>query len=119
MKNNQHEFKQLDAIAVKELDDEVAAAIGGGYSLQLYDDDDAKLDQLLGSFDYGSKPRLINNDKISTIVINDDTKWRFYIDADYQGDGITFGKGTHRLRLSQSANTRKFNNNISSFTQVG
>lgn len=119
MKDNQHEQLFEGIPAVQELDNETAAAIQGGYSLELYDDDDAKLDQLLGSFDFGGKPRLISNDKISTIVINDDTKWRFYIDADYKGDSITFGKGTHRLRLSQYPNTRKFNNNISSFIQVG
>lgn len=113
MLNTKKHFNQLDAtLAVKELDNETAAAIQGGASLTLYDDADSRLDQTLGSFNFGGKKSLISNDKISTIVINDSTKWRFFLNKDYKGDAKTFGRGTHRLTGT------KFNNAISSFVRV-
>lgn len=79
-------------LAVEELDNEVAAAIQGGYDMEIYQH--ANGIQLLGHFNQ-SKSFLASreNDKISSIRVNAG-KWRFYEHADYSGrvwDVITPG----------------------------
>ncbi|MEH2182099.1 hypothetical protein [Nostoc sp.] len=109
MLTTKEHFNQLDAIAVTELDNETAAAIGGGYNIQFYDTNNYK--ELLGSFNYGGKPRLINNDRTSSIIVKGG-KWRLYADADYKGFAKTYGKGKYVLPAG-------LNNKVSSFIKVG
>ena len=114
MKDNQHEqlFTELtsesEAPAFTELDNETAAAIGGGANLELYDTNNFK--QLLGSFNSGGKARLIANDQISSIIVRGG-QWRLYEHADYQGFARTYGPGKHVLI--------GLNNEVSSFQRVG
>jgi hypothetical protein len=118
MKVNQHEqlFTELtaefEAPAFTELDDETGAAIQGGYKLELYDTEN--FGQRLGSFDYGGKKKLIADNKISSIVVNDGL-WRFYEKPNYKGAAYTLGKGAYKL----GPGSAYLNNQISSFQQVG
>ncbi|MHC5939226.1 beta/gamma crystallin-related protein [Nostoc sp.] len=115
MKDNQHEqlFTELtaefEAPAFNELDDEFAATIGGGANIEFYDTNDFQ--QLLGSFDFGGKSELINNDKISSIIVRGGF-WRLYEDVDYEGYAQTYGPGSYVLNS-------QLNNEVSSFIQVG
>jgi hypothetical protein len=119
MKDNQHEqlFTELtaefEAPAFTELDNETAAAIGGGAKLELYDNNN--FTQLLGSFDFGGKTDLIANDKISSIIVRSG-QWRLYENRNYnQGDPgaeRTYGPGRYVLG-------RDLNNEVSSFQKVG
>ncbi|MEH2389051.1 MAG: hypothetical protein V7K14_25420 [Nostoc sp.] len=109
MLNTKEHLNQLDAIAVTELDNETAAAIGGGYNIEFYDTNNYK--ELLGSFNNSGKPVLINNDKISSIIVRGG-KWRLYADAYYQGFAKTYGKGKYVLPAG-------LNNKVSSFIRVG
>ncbi|WP_448265508.1 hypothetical protein [Nostoc sp. DSM 114159] len=82
MLNTKEHFNQLDAIAVTELDNETAAAIGGGAGLEVFRDIDGK--DRIGSFNVGT-PQVKANDQISSAKINDGGTWRFYEDANYKG----------------------------------
>jgi hypothetical protein len=77
--------KQVEAtLAVEELDNEVAAAIQGGYDLQVYRH--ANGNDWLGSFDTSLSALSSNaNDQISSVHV---TKggWRFYEHANYGGN---------------------------------
>ncbi|MBR8839362.1 MAG: hypothetical protein DSM106950_36505 [Stigonema ocellatum SAG 48.90 = DSM 106950] len=115
MKDNQHEqlFTELtaefEATAIQELDNETAAAIGGGYNIQFYDNNN--FTELLGSWNDGGKPTLISNDKISSIIVNDG-EWRLYADPNYKGAAHTYGPGKYVLPSD-------LNNKVSSFIRVG
>jgi hypothetical protein len=77
--------KQVEAtLAVKELDNEVAAAIQGGYDLTLYRHINGR--DWLGSFNT-RRPVLSSNanDQISSVHVNDGG-WRFYEHANYRGN---------------------------------
>jgi hypothetical protein len=114
MKDNQHEqlftesTAEFEAPAFTELDNETAAAIGGGANLELYDTNNYQ--QLLGSFNYGGKPSLIHNDQISSIIVRGG-QWRLYQHANYQGFARTYGRGRHVLPPG-------LNNQVSSFIRV-
>ena len=124
MKDNQPEqlFTELtaesEAPAFTELDNETAAAIGGGWNMQVFDNEN--FTQVLGSFNSGGKKRLIHNDQISSIVISEG-QWRFYEHADYKGAAYTLGP----LANGQPAyyklgpGSKYLNNKISSFQRVG
>ncbi len=109
MKVNQHEQLFTELTAIQELDNETAAAIGGGYNIQFYDNNNYT--ELLGSWNDGGKPTLINNDKISSIIVNDGS-WRLYADANYKGAAHTYGPGKYVLPSD-------LNNKVSSFIRVG
>ncbi|MDZ8238731.1 hypothetical protein [Nostoc sp. ChiQUE01b] len=85
MLNTKEHFNQLDAIAVTELDNETAAAIGGGAGLEVFRDINGK--DRIGSFNVGT-PQVKANDQISSAKINDGGTWRFYEDANYKGHYI-------------------------------
>lgn len=94
MSNTKEYFKQLDAIAVKELDDEVAATIQGGkYALQVYKDPDFR--NLLGEFNLspGRLPPRLDN-QISSIRINRG-RWKFFDHPNLQGTSVVFGRGAY------------------------
>jgi hypothetical protein len=75
MLNTKQYFKQVDAsLAVEELNNEVAAALGGGeYALQVYKD--RNFQNLIGEFNFGPgrlPPKLDN--QISSIKVNKGTR---------------------------------------------
>src|SRR4028118_781092 len=76
--------KQVEAtLAVEELDNEAAAAIQGGYDLQVYRH--ANGIDMLGDFSTSRSFLSSNaNDQISSIRVKAGT-WRFYEHADYGG----------------------------------
>jgi hypothetical protein len=111
MSNINNQTKTLNDIAeVQDLSNETAAAIQGG-ELRLYDFENRT--ELLGTFTFGGKRRLIANDQISSIVITDGKAWRFYEHADYKGFARTY-RGPANLVLPP-----ELNNKVSSFQQVG
>ncbi|MEH1836677.1 MAG: beta/gamma crystallin-related protein [Nostoc sp.] len=94
MLSTKENLKQLDAtLAVKELDNETAAAIQGGYALEVFDD--YNYTDRIGSFNVRS-PQVKANDRISSIQVNAGT-WRFYVDADYKGTYFEVGPGRYSL----------------------
>lgn len=111
MLNTKEHFEQLETtLAVKELDDEAAAAIQGGWDLQVYRH--ANLVDKLGSFNFG-KSRLSSNadDQITSFRINAG-RWRFYTGANYTGRFFTWDKkGDWNVAAS-------FNDVISSIRRV-
>ena len=111
MSNTKEYFNQLDAtLGLKELDNETAAAIQGGYDLEVYRH--ANFVDRLGSFNYGSPGLSSNaNDQISSFIINSG-QWRFYEHANYRGASFVRGPG----RWNVPSN---FNDRISSIDQVG
>ena len=124
MKDNQHEqlFTELtaefEAPAFTELDNETAAAVQGGWNMQVFDNNNYT--GLLGSFDHGSKPRLIHNDQISQVVISEG-QWRFYEHADYKGAAYTLGPLANGkpAYYKLGPGSQYLNNQISSFQRVG
>ena len=123
MSNTKQNFNQLDAtLAVKELDNEAAAAIQGGDALELYGDSFLRSDSYLGGFNFGGKTKLSSkaNDKISSIKINEGL-WRFYEHENYGGASIELKPGTyndlHYFNLRYSPFTT-WNDQISSFKRV-
>ncbi len=114
MKDNQYEqlFTELtaefEAPAFTELDNEVAAAIGGGAGdckLELYDNNN--FTKLIGC-DSGY---LKDIKKTSSIIVNDGY-WRLYADANYKGAAHTYGPGRSVLGPD-------LNNKVSSIVRVG
>jgi Beta/Gamma crystallin len=103
MKDNQHQqmFTELtaefEAPAFQELDNETAAAIGGGANIDVYRDSNLRVK--LGSFNFGSA-RLspAANDKISSVRVNAGT-WRLYEHVNYQGRFVTYRPGSHNVPL--------------------
>jgi hypothetical protein len=101
-------FQNLDAFsALTEISDGAAATYNGG-QITLYDGIQT---QVLGTFNFGGKQTLISNDQISSINIDDNSQWRLFSDANYQGYGQTFGKGKTTLPPA-------LNNKVSSFVRV-
>ena len=104
MKDNQHEqrFTELtaesEAPAFEELDNETAAAIGGGADkIQVYRDSNLRVP--LGGYNTGSSSRLspVSNDKISSIKVNAGT-WVLYDLPNHQGQSsVRYGPGSHNL----------------------
>jgi len=76
--------KQVEAtLAVEELDNEVAAAIQGGYDLQVYRHANGR--DLLGDLNTSRSSLSSNaNDQISSVRVNAG-RWRFYEHANYTG----------------------------------
>lgn len=96
MSNTEEYFNQFDAIAVKELDDEVAATIQGGkYDLQVYKD--PNFQNLLGELNLspGRLPPKLDN-QISSIKINNG-RWRFSDLPNEQGLSVTFDPGSYQV----------------------
>lgn len=96
MKDNQHEqlFTELTGIAgVEELSNETAAAIQGGWDLEVYRDYNLK--DRVGSFNVRS-PQVKANNQISSVKINAGV-WRFYDLPNYRGNFLDLGPGTHNL----------------------
>lgn len=94
MSNTEEYFKQLDALAVKEIDDEVAAYIQGGkYDLQLYKD--PGFQNSLGEFNRspGPLPPKLDN-QISSIKIHRG-RWRFSDLSNGQGFNVILGPGSY------------------------
>ena len=126
MKVNQHEqlFAELtaefEATAIQELDNETAAAIQGGYNLELYDNED--FTKRVGSFNYGGKKKLIADNKISSIVVKDGL-WRFYEKPNYDESGGAYTLGTLEdgkpAYYKLGPGSAYLNNQISSFQRVG
>jgi hypothetical protein len=108
-------FNQLDAtLFVKELDNEKAAAIQGGYELQVYRDFGGN--DLLGSFNYGkSKLSSDANNQISSVRINSGT-WRFYNYPYYNKLGGYIDLGPNKP--GEVWNLPGFNEKISSIKQI-
>jgi len=103
MKDNQHEqlFTELtaesEAPAFEELDNETAAAIGGGAKIEVYRDSNSRVS--LGSFNTGSAQlSLAANDKISSIKVNEGA-WTLYEHANFRGQSVMYGPGSHNLPL--------------------
>lgn len=115
MLNNKEHFNQLDAIALEELDDEVAATCSGG-AAYLYEND---------GFNQGNPGRRLTfyegtdwlghynfNDKTSSIKITGDKSWVFYPDINNQGAPVTLRPGEYNLSQLQQRGIR--NDSISS-----
>lgn len=119
MLNTKEHFDRLDTtLAVQEINNDTAAAIQGGYNMQVFDN--SNFTSLLGSFNYGGKKNLIHNDQISSIVISKG-KWRFYRDANYKGPAYTLGPlpNGKPAYYKLGPGSKYLNNQISSFLQVG
>jgi hypothetical protein len=115
-----HEFEVNPTFA--ELDNETSAAILGGWNIEFYDTNDFK--GFLGGFNDGGKPSLINNDKISSIIVREG-KWRLYQHANYNtnpgdqaGAEETYGRQSF-LRPGRYVLPPGLNNEVSSFQRVG
>lgn len=82
--------------AVKELDDEVAAAIQGGYDLEVYRHANQK--DWLGGFNFGTDGLSSNaNNQISSIKVNAG-RWKFFDWSNYLGQSWTVsGPGTYNV----------------------
>ncbi|MBN4000316.1 beta/gamma crystallin-related protein [Nostoc sp. LPT] len=93
MLNTKEHFNQLDAIAVTELDNETAAAIQGGWALEVYRD--INLKDRIGSFNVGTR-QVKENDQISSVKINEG-EWAFLQNADYLGKILILKPGIHNL----------------------
>lgn len=88
MLNAKEYFNQLDeTLAVKELDNETAATIQGGWDLIAF----GGKGEELGKFNVGS-PMLSKkgNNKISSVRINGG-RWKLYDLFNYKGDSVTLG----------------------------
>jgi len=117
MKDNQHEqlFTELtadsEAPAFEELDNETAAAIGGGAKIEVYRDSNSRVN--LGSFNTGSAQlSALANNKISSIKVNAGT-WVLYDLPNHQGESsVRYGPGSHNL-------PSLLNDRTSSLKQVG
>ena len=105
--------KSLNDIAeVQELDNETAAAIQGGWDLEVYDGPNGT-GELLGSFNHGTKQiGSVNNDRISSVKVNAGT-WRLYNGAWYTGQSQRFGATPGVYNLSA-----KYDNKTSSILRV-
>jgi hypothetical protein len=122
MSNTKQNFNQLDAtLAVKELDNETAAAIQGGAALELYGKTGAfGASDSLGSFNVGGRATLSSraDNQISSVLIKDGT-WKFYEDANYKGKSITFTRGRYDLVLYPLGFlSSSWDNQISSFKRI-
>lgn len=107
MLNTKENFNQLDAtLAVKELDNETAATIQGGWDLIAYNGFNGK-GTVLGKFNFGdSKLSEKGNNKISSVRINAG-RWRF-------SDGF-YGLGKSETITKKGLwNFNDLNNKISS-----
>jgi hypothetical protein len=101
MKDNQHEqlFTELtaesEAPAFEELDNEKAAAIGGGAKIELYRD--SNFGGFLGGYNTASA-RLspAANDKTSSIKVNEGV-WALYEYANFRGQSIMYAQGSHKI----------------------
>lgn len=111
MLNTKEYFNQIDTtLPVQEMDNETAAAIQGGYDLEVYRH--ANLKDRLGSANYGWSRLSSNaNDQISSVRVNSGL-WRFYEHANYKGASFVLGRGEWNVPSN-------FNDRISSIDQVG
>lgn len=116
MLNTKEYFKQLEAIpAVKELDDEVAATIQGGWDLEAFKDINYRGGRLAAA-NVGF-PRLNSADNhISSLKIHAG-KWRFYNFPDYSERGGYKDLGPGQYPWVVNAGIP--NDWISSFKRIG
>ncbi|AUB40082.1 putative alpha-1,6-mannanase, GH76 family [Nostoc flagelliforme CCNUN1] len=116
MLNTKQNFNQLDAtLAVKELDNEVAATCSGGAAF-LYQDDGFTGRRL--RFNEGSDDLGVYgfNDETSSIAITGNRSWVFYPDINNQGRPVTLPPGEYNL--SQLRGRRIQNDTISSLRRI-
>ncbi|WP_322685052.1 hypothetical protein [Nostoc sp. DedQUE07] len=106
MLNTKENFNQLDVtLAVKELGNEAAATIQGGFDLIAYDGFNGK-GSVLGEFNFGKSVLGAGNNRISSVRINAG-RWKF-------SDGF-FGLGeSETISRTGLFNFRSLNNRISS-----
>lgn len=111
MLSTKEHFNQLETtLAVKELDNETAATIQGGYALEVYIHINFR--DRLGRANRGWSRLSSNaNDQISSVKINSG-RWRFYEHANYKGASFVRGPG----RWNVPSN---FNDRISSIERIG
>jgi Beta/Gamma crystallin len=105
-------------IGVQDLPNEVAAAIQGGASMELYETPDKK--NRLGSFNFGRVPRLSENadNKISSIAISEG-EWIFYKDPDFKGASLRLPKADYwTLKGAKFNDGTSADNAISSFEKA-
>ncbi|MEH2448089.1 MAG: hypothetical protein V7K18_20650 [Nostoc sp.] len=116
MLNTKEYFNQLEStLAVKELDNETAAIIQGGYDLIAYSEPNGK--GVLGSFNLGS-PKLSTkgNNKISSVRINKGV-WRLYNFFNYNTKGGYETLGPNKP--GEVWNLNRFDNKTSSLRKIG
>ena len=101
MKDNQHEqlfteqTAESEAPAFEELDNETAAAIGGGGAIDVYRDSGIRV--LLAGYDTSTArvgPTI--NDRISSVKVNAG-RWTLYENANFQGRSVTYGRGSYNV----------------------
>lgn len=110
MINNQ--FQSLDSIdGVEDISQENAAAYSGGRVI-LYDGKNEGGTSLSFTTGYVSNLGKYGfNDKTSSIEITNSQRWQFWLNTNFRGNSITYGKGKFNLQGI-------YNNSISSLSRT-
>jgi hypothetical protein len=117
MLKTKDDFQNLEAtLAVKELDNQTAAAIQGGAAMTLYRHTNLGGD-ILAEFDGGGVRTMSSNanDQASSVTITEG-EWAFYEDSEW--NQLSIGEDSVVLGVG-SWNFSGLNDKISSFRRVG